>query len=187
MDIAGWENLYRTGERGLEEHPTALLVETVAKLRPGKSADLACGTGRNSFYLAERGWQVVAIDGSDTAIAELRRRAAERKLDIDAQAADLNEFVLPANQFDLIVIAFYLQRDLFPAAKAAVRPGGVVIAIAHIPESTEDSSPKRAQPGELRAIFSDWQILHDYEGPSRDPAHRRPVAEIAARRPAHQP
>lgn len=183
MEIAGWENLYRSGQRGNEEHPTVLLVETAAMLKPGKAADLACGTGRNAIFLAERGWEVLAVDGSESAIAELCRRAAERRLEIDAQVADLNHFKLPASEFDLVLIAFYLQRDLFPVVKAAVRPGGVVIAIAHTPEHREEPSPKRANPGELGAIFSDWEVLHEYEGASRDPAHKRPVAEIVARRP----
>jgi hypothetical protein len=59
----------------------------------------------------------------------------------------------------------------------------VVVAIVHTPEPGEAGSEKRAAPGELRGFFSGWEILWDYEGPSRDPAHRRPVAEIAARRP----
>jgi hypothetical protein len=38
---------------------------------------------------------------------------------------------------------------------------------------------------EVSAFFLDivaGYVLWDYEGPSRDPAHRRPVAEIVARR-----
>jgi tellurite methyltransferase len=186
MDIAGWENMYRTGQRGGEEHPTALLVETISALRPGTCVDLACGTGRNALYLAEKGWSVLAIDGAASAIESLRRRASERKLNIEARTADLTapEFRLPENGFDLVLIAYYLQRDLIPVAKKAVRPGGVLIAIAHIPEAGETPRVNRAQPGELRRYFSDWEILHDYEGASRDPAHRRPVAEIVAGRPA---
>jgi SAM-dependent methyltransferase len=84
--------------------------------------------------------------------------------------------------FDLILIAYYLERDLFAKVKTAVRPGGVVAAIAHTPEPGEKWSENRARPGELRGFFQDWELLWEYEGPSRDPAHRRPVAEIVARR-----
>jgi SAM-dependent methyltransferase len=89
---------------------------------------------------------------------------------------------MPSDAFDLILIAYYLQRDLFAKVKMAVRPGGVVVAIAHTPEPSEKWTVKRAAPGELRGFFNDWELLWEYEGPSRDPAHRRPVAEIVAQR-----
>ena len=124
------------------------------------------------------------MDGSETAVEVVRQRAAARNSKINTEVADLTSpnFTMPADAFDLIVIAFYLQRDLFAKAKAALRPGGVILAIAHTPEPGEKWSEKRARPGELREFFNGWQILSDYEGPSRDRAHRRPVAEIAARR-----
>jgi len=185
MDIAGWEEKYRSGDRGKEEKSTALVVEIAEKLAPGAAIDLACGAGRHALYLAGRGWTVTAVDGSKTAVELVRQRAAARGLDVHARVADLTDsaFALPQETFDLIVIAYYLQRDLFPKVKAAVRPGGIVVAIVHTPEPGETWSEKRAAPGELRGVFADWEILWDYEGPSRDPAHRRPVAEIAARRP----
>ena len=184
MDIAGWEERYRSGASGKETAPTILLVETVEKLPAGAAIDLACGAGRNAIYLAERGWNVTAIDGSERAIELLRERAVRRGLKVHTEVADLTDakFAITPDAFDLVVIAYYLQRDLFAKAKAAVRPGGVIVAIAHTPEPGETWSEKRARPGELREFFRDWKILWEYEGPSRDPAHRRPVAEIVARR-----
>lgn len=186
MDIAGWEERYRSVEQPQQEQPTILLVETAANLVPGTAIDLACGAGRNALYLAEKGWKVTAVDGSTTAIEIVRQRAAERGLALQTEVADLTgpSFNLPQDAFDLIVIAYYLQRDLLARVKTVVRPGGVVLAIAHTPEAGESWNYKRAAPGELRGFFSGWEILHDYEGPSRDPAHHRPVAEIVARRTA---
>ncbi len=184
MNIAGWEEMYRSGERGKEDAPTILLVETLEKLPPGTAIDLACGAGRNAIYLAERGWTVTAIDGSEKAIDLLEQRAAERGVRVHTRVTDLTEpgFAMPPDTFDLVLIAYYLQRDLFAKAKAAVRPGGIIIAIVHTPEPDKPWSEKRAAPGELRTFFEGWDILWECEGPSRDPAHKRPVAEIVARR-----
>jgi tellurite methyltransferase len=185
MNIAGWEEMYCSGERGTEDAPTSLLVEIAAKLIPGKAIDLASGAGRNALYLAERGWAVTAVDGSAKAIEIAKRRAGAGGWTVQTQVADLTEanFRLPPDAFDLALIAFYLQRNLFAVTKAAVRPGGVIAAIAHTLEPQEKASEKRIEPGELRGFFCDWEILWEYEGPSRDPVHRRPVAEIVARRP----
>jgi hypothetical protein len=80
-------------------------------------------------------------------------------------------------------MCYYLQRDLFEPAKRGVVPGGIVIAIVHIPEPGDPHmTPFRLAPGELAGYFKDFEILHQYEGPSHDPAHKRWVAEIVARR-----
>jgi SAM-dependent methyltransferase len=163
-----------------------LLQETLTSVPdPGVALDLACGTGRHALYLARQGWAVSAVDGSTTAIEILQQRAAQVNLPIETALADLaaGDFRLPSATYDLIVVAYYLQRDLFPKVRTATKPGGLVLAIVHTPDSKADISYKRAAPGELRTFFSDWQILHYYEGASRDPAHHRPVAEIVARRP----
>jgi tellurite methyltransferase len=188
MDIAGWDEKYRAGDRGKEDAPTILIVEIAEKLAPGTAIDLACGAGRNSLYLAEQGWTVTAVDGSETAVELVQRRSAVRGLKVHTKVADLTDpnFTLLPDAFDLILIAYYLQRDLFAKVRAAVRPGGVVVAIVHTPEPGEEWSEKRAAPGELRGIFNDWKLLWEYEGPSRDPAHRRPVAEIVAQRVVSQ-
>ncbi len=184
MDIAGWDEMYKMGERGKEDAATTLLVEMLEKLAPGDAIDLASGAGRNAIYLAERGWTVTAVDGSENAIRLLEERAAGGALKIETRVSDLtaSDFVMPADSFDLVLVAYYLQRDLFAKAKAAVRPGGVVIAIVHIPAMGEPWSEKRAARGELQAFFDGWEVLWEYEGASRDPAHKRPVAEIVARR-----
>src|SRR5689334_2140321 len=89
MDIRGWDERYRQAETDLEMEPAALLIEMAARLEPGKALDLACGTGRNALWLAERGWDVTAVDGSSVAVGILRRRALERGVGIVALVADL--------------------------------------------------------------------------------------------------
>jgi SAM-dependent methyltransferase len=138
--------------------------------------------------LAELGWRVTAIDGSSSAIATLRERAAQRGLSVNAQVSDLTApgFMLPDNSFQLVLIAYYLQRDLFAKIAPTLQPGGITIAIVHIPGPGEQLTANRTSPGELKMLFAGWDILHYYEGASRDPAHKRPVAEIVAQRQARE-
>ncbi len=190
MDLCGWEQRYRSGERSkddLEDRPTPLLVETAGRLAPGKALDLACGTGRNSLWLAERGWNVTAVDGAPAALAVLRERAGERGINVHTELADLEkgEYSIEKSTWDLVAICYYLQRDLFEAAKQGVAPGGVLLAIVHIAEPGEVPTAHRLRPGELERYFNGWTILHRHEGKPTDPAHRRSVAEIVATRPAN--
>jgi SAM-dependent methyltransferase len=152
--------------------PTPLLVETARKLQPGRALDLACGSGRNAVWLAEQGWQVTAVDRSPITIPA-----------VDTHVADLekHEFPILEAAWDLIVVAYYLQRDLFDSIKRGIKPGGVALVIVHIFEPGHEHSRFSVRPGELAQYFEDWEILHYYEGKPRDPEHKRAVAEIAAK------
>ena len=188
MDLHDWNKRYRLRERPAEDldpAPTPLLVETAASLVPGKALDLACGAGRNALWLAEHGWEVTAVDGAHEAIEILRTRATERGLKINAVVADLEkgEFDIELSQWDLVVMCYYLQRNLFEPAKRGVAPGGILISIVHMTEPGEEDGPHRLRPGQLEQYFAGWEILHRFEGKANDSAHRRAVAEIVARRP----
>lgn len=188
MDIRGWEERYRSRERKAEDvdaAPTPLLVETASRLDPGTALDLACGAGRNALWLAQRGWQVTAIDGALSAIEILRDRARQAELAVNTNVQDLQspDLHLEPRSFDLVAICYYLQRTLFAPAKEAVKPGGLLLAIAHTVEGGEEPTESRLRPGELRLYFQGWEIQHYYEGKPADPANKRAVAEIVAQRP----
>jgi SAM-dependent methyltransferase len=188
MDLRGWDERYRSALRAaedLEAPATPLVVSAAERMHPGKALDLACGAGRNALWLVEHGWSVTAVDGASAAIETLRDRASARGVAIDARVADLEkgEYEIEPSGWDLVMIAYYLQRDLFEPVKRGVVPGGHVLAIVHLAEPGEAPGRFSLQPGELKAYFQDWEILHEYEGVPRDAAHRRAVAEILARRP----
>lgn len=188
MDIQGWDERYRNKRRPQEDFAasaTKLVVETAERLTPGDALDLACGTGRNALWLAERGWRVKAVDGSAAAIESLQAEAQRRDLPVETEIADLTAgYAIVEATWDLVLIAYYLQRDLFEPARRGVRPGGTTIAIVHITREGEEPTESRLRPGELEGYFAGWEITHRYEGKPNDPAHQRPVAEIVARRPS---
>ena len=147
------------------KNPSLLLVEAVRDLPPGRALDLACGSGRNALYLAERGWDVVAIDRIETVH---HPRIEGRRLDLEQGALPFDD-----ESFDLVCIIHFLHRPLFGEARRMTRRGGCVVSAIHTVKST--MNPKYAIAlGELRSYFSDWEILIDREDE---------VAELAARRP----
>ncbi len=86
---------------------TSQFAEVVAELTPGRVLDLGCGEGGDAVWLAEHGWQVTAVDVSETALA---RAAAEAKprgvLDrIDFEQHDLSDS-FPDGTYDLISAQF---------------------------------------------------------------------------------
>jgi tellurite methyltransferase len=189
--VADWNERYSRGEQ-ITKEALPLLVRVASELQPGRALDLACGTGRHAIFLAERGWQVRAVDASHVGIEIAEAAARVRGVEIDWRVADLerNEFEIEAEAYDLIGVFYYLQRDLFPLIRAGVRPGGIFIAAIHMVDESPDAKPMNPafllQPGELRAEFRGWEILHDYEGAPSEGGHQRRTAEIVARRKSWQ-
>ena len=179
MDLAAWEQRYRTQEDPSAPSPHPLLIETLSSLPPGSALDLACGSGRNALWLVRHGWTVTAVDGSPTAIEILRERAAG--LTIETQIADLEDpsFTIAPASYDLIAICYYLERNLFERAKRGLVPGGVIVTIALLAEPGKDNS-YRVERGELPRTFDGWEILHHREGHDQ---WQHNIAEIVARKP----
>ncbi len=181
-----WDERYGSGKYSSAE-PHTLLTGLVEKLKPGKVLDLACGAGRNAVFLAERNWNVTAVDNSRVGIGIAAQRAAAKNLKIDFRAADLEkgEFEIEPNAFDLICDFYYLQRDLFSQMKTGVKAGGIIVATIHLFDEGGENSPFLLQGCELREYFSDFLILHYHETSLTDQdagKHHRRTAEVIAKR-----
>ncbi len=185
--MADWNERYSRGEHIIKE-PLPLLVRAASELKPGRALDLACGAGRHAIFLAGRGWRVTAVDASGVGIELAEVSARERGVEVDWRVIDLEggRFEIEAEAYDLIGVFYYLQRDLFPQIRAGVSPGGVVVAAIHTADESPGLKPMNPEfllrPGELRAEFHGWEILHDYEGAPTEGGHRRRTAEIVARK-----
>jgi SAM-dependent methyltransferase len=183
MSNADWEERYRIG--GFNDRPAGpLLIETCSNLTPGKAVDLACGAGRHALWLAARGWDVTAVDSSQSAIELLGQRAVSSGQRVHTKVADLeaHEFEIGEACWDLIVDHLYLQRDLFPAIKRGLVSGGIALIAVHL-TGTGRPSQYSLQPGELAQYFSGWTVLHSREGELADSESHRLAAELVVRRP----
>src|SRR5262245_16453477 len=70
---------------------SAELVRRVAhaKISPRRAVELGCGTGTNAVWLAQRGFDVTAIDISPTAVQRARQRAADSGVEVHFVEADV--------------------------------------------------------------------------------------------------
>jgi SAM-dependent methyltransferase len=176
-----WDERFRAGY-GVGGAAEPALINAVSDLRPGLALDLACGLGRNALYLASLGWKVTALDSSQVAIDSLPESIEAHCVDLE-----LPGFQPEPNIYDLICDCYYLQRDLFPKLRDALKPGGLFVAV--IPIADDDPAIRPMNPdflcrdGELRALFEEWEILHQYEGKPGGDTTKRRVSELVARKP----
>src|SRR5882724_5869534 len=148
------------------EAPSSLLQQIFEtggwQLPPGRALDIAAGKGRNALYLAERGFEVVAVDISRVALDAARRHA--QQLDLEQS--------FPEGEYDLILNINYLQRSLIPKIKAALRVGGHVIFETYSIDQQVIGHPTNPNyllaHNELLDHFRDFRVLYYREGKFSD-------------------
>jgi SAM-dependent methyltransferase len=130
---AAWASTYDDPDNGLfalDEPAVNAILDT---LPVGDALDAACGTGRFSVVLAERGHRVIGVDSSP----EMLEVACAKLPNADFHLGELDDLPVPDASVDVIVCALALTHvaDLAPVMAEfarVVRPGGhVVIADAH--------------------------------------------------------
>jgi SAM-dependent methyltransferase len=159
-------------ERQTEQHAAPFLRAILESQRwdvpPGRALDIACGSGRHALFLAERNFEVTAVDLSPVALARGAERARKKSLSISWQQADLENCSLEAAAYDLIVNIDYLQRSLLPVIKAALKVGGFVIFETYLIDQQTIGHPKNPnyllQHNELLESFRDFRVLYYREG-----------------------
>jgi SAM-dependent methyltransferase len=183
-----WDRRYRQGSHSSRE-PDPFLVfayeEFVAPLfgRPGTALDLAGGVGRHTIFLAQRGWQVTLTDISAVGIQRARKAAEKVDTRINFVVGDAREFAAKQD-YDLILVFFYLERELFPRLAQALRPGGLVIYKTYTREHKKFSSKGPSHPmyfldpNELLRAFSTFHVLHYHET-----VREKGIAELVAQKP----
>jgi SAM-dependent methyltransferase len=134
-----WEDRYRAAaESGASlwgAAPNGWIADRVEGLTPGLAVDVGAGEGRNAFWLAARGWRVIATDFSEQAVAGMRERAAASDAAVDAVVADATTWRAPEPAG--LAVLCYLQLEPEPlaaaiaSAAAALGPGGLLLGIWH--------------------------------------------------------
>ena len=187
-----WNQRYRQGSHGsLDPDPFFLQAfrDFVAPRFPqgGSALDAAGGVGRHAIYLAQHGWGVKLVDISEVGLEQAKRNAGDLAGKIQFVAADLDTVDLGCNQFDLVLVFFYLQRDICEKLADAIRPGGLLIYKTYLETVGSSRTKNRRGPshpmhllkaGELSRAFPDLQVLQ-YAENSGDGS----VAELVAAKP----
>ena len=156
-------------------NPNPFLVsaydEFVSRRPPGVALDLAGGAGRHTIWLAERGWYVTLVDISEVGLRQAEENARQRTItgSIITKMQDVNtEQDLGREQYDLVVVFSFLQRELFPALLTSLKPGGHLIYKTYTMDQLNfDGGPHNPvfllRPNELLHAFSSMRVLHYHE------------------------
>jgi len=102
-----WNGFYSNNPGEMERDPSAFLKDHIDSLRKGKAIDVACGAGRNSLLLAEKGFSVEAMDFSDVAISKAVTRSTAEGKSIEFKTMSLDFYLAPIQKYDTIIAVDY--------------------------------------------------------------------------------
>jgi SAM-dependent methyltransferase len=130
----------------------------------GHVLDLAAGSGRHTRLLLDMGLRVTAVDRDIAALKALAgARCTVREIDLEK-----GEAWTLGGGYDGIVVTNYLHRPLFPALKAALAPGGIVIYETFAVGNERFGRPSNPdfllRPGELLDAFAGLTVIAFEQG-----------------------
>ena len=195
-----WENTYTDDNVStFAKGPTADIADYWSLFPAGGTVlDVGCGEGRNSIFLAKKGFVVDAFDISRAGIEKAKRIADLCGAIVSFTCHDLTKFSFKKN-YDVILSHGVLHlcekndRDTFiEKIKLHTSAGGysaIGVFTNRLP-ATPDNAPftkSLFDVGELPSRYSDWEIVHHVEDVFEDTHpgsihHQHAYERIIARR-----
>ena len=156
-----WNNCYQDADVTTATAAT-ILQQNRHLLSPstGQGLDLACGRAGNAQLLAQHGFKVDAFDLSSNVINALKENANKA---ITPKVWNSETDLLLVDYYDVIVVSYFLQRDLFPNIINALKVRGLLFYQTWSQQCVDDSGPSnlefRLQQGELLTLCSELRVV----------------------------
>ena len=199
--IPFWEEAYQTDDvMAFSINPNRTVREFEYLLnKQSNILEVGCGEGQNVLYLAKQGYRHIdAFDVSESGISKLKKLCERNGLELNAFVQDLTTYTFD-KKYDFIMsfatLCFVEKsawKKFISDAKANTNVGG--IHIMHLFTDTVPASADiapfaigLAKDGEIRALYSDWEMLQFQSYTFEDehphvPKHIHSANKLVARR-----
>ncbi|HVE57731.1 MAG TPA: class I SAM-dependent methyltransferase [Pyrinomonadaceae bacterium] len=150
-----WTKFYSDPHRKcpfFTENPDENLVELVENheiIPPSKVLELGCGSGRNSNYLAGKGFEVEAVDFSETAIKIAGENSLKTSNAAKYYCQSIFDFDYSGKSYDFIYdsgcfhhIAPHRRPDFLSIILQALKPDGIFAMVCFAPGGGSDYSDR---------------------------------------------
>ena len=142
---AYWDDRFQTATYAYGEAPNDFLVWAAPQTQRGRAVSLCEGEGRNAVHLAKLGFEVTAVDFSSVGLAKAKALADLHKVTLTYILADLKDFELQSNAWDVVVSIFaqpevVVRQRLYGQLHNALRKGGAFILESKVSEDDSEAS-----------------------------------------------
>lgn len=160
-----WEERYASTERVWSHAANRVLRDVASDLDPARALDVGCGEGADAIWLAQRGWRVVGLDVSETAIARAAeaadREGVSARTEFSVRALEKVEDA----SFELVTSSFLHspaelpREDILREAAAKVATGGRLLVTSHAgAPSWADDAGARAHSAHQRFLSPEEEL-----------------------------
>jgi cyclopropane fatty-acyl-phospholipid synthase-like methyltransferase len=136
-----WDQRFSIDDYLFGKEPAQALLKLEKYLVPkGETLVIADGEGRNSVYLASKGFKVTASDYSKVASRKARALADKKNLEVNYRVEDFFDIVWSEKQYDNVVgICFQFVpqekiNEVMLGLKAATKKGGTLLVHGYTPK-----------------------------------------------------
>lgn len=159
-----WNKRFSIEDYLFGAEPAQALVHLEHYLIPqGDTLVIADGEGRNSVYLASRGFRVTASDSSTVANIKAKALAASQNVEVNYQVEDFFDIDWSAKQYDNIVGIFFQFippdkiKQVLMALRTAIKKGGTLLIHGYTPQQIElaTGGPKDVSLMYNKELFED--------------------------------
>ncbi len=155
-DKIKWNEKYQTQK--YNANPSEIIKKFYHLVKEKKALDLACGIGRNSKFLASKGFYVDAVDISDVALNKIKGYK-----NINTIEADLDNYSIKENLYGLILCINFLNRNIFEKMKRGLKEDGILIYETFVYSQKNEENMNRnylLEKNELLRAFLDFNIIY---------------------------
>jgi len=162
--MVDWDERFSIEDYLFGAEPAQALVKLEHYLIPqGDTLVIADGEGRNSVYLASRGFRVTASDSSTVANVKAKALAANQNVEVNYQVEDFFDIDWSAEQYDNIVGIFFQFippdkiKQVLTALRTAIKKGGTLLIHGYTPQQIElaTGGPKDVSLMYTKELFED--------------------------------
>ncbi|WP_417328140.1 methyltransferase domain-containing protein [Halarcobacter sp.] len=159
-DKEKWNKKYKNTPELLANRPQSYKLSNIINYAKGLDAlDVACGSGRNSIFLANSGFNVTSVDISEVALDSLNEKNNPK---IKTQLVDLDTHKFDENSYDLIIMTNFLDRKAIPKLVKALKKDGVLFIETYMFHEENEKQPSNPdfllKEGELKSFFTEKEV-----------------------------
>lgn len=168
MEFIGNKNYWDEKYINREDKPLSpekSLVEYVNYFKNGSVLDIACGDGRNTLFLLEKGFAVTGIDFSNPALVRLKMFADQKNYIVDTKQIDLSlsNSLKDIGIFDNIVINHYkLSEEQLADIKDLLSDDGILFICGFGSKHTVDAKIRKEdliQPTDFEEVQKAFELI----------------------------
>jgi|AntRauTorckE6833_2_1112554.scaffolds.fasta_scaffold00763_15 SAM-dependent methyltransferase len=155
-----WNERYSEAKYVYGIKPNQFFREQLDPLEPGKIILPAEGEGRNAVYAAQKGWDVQAVDYSESGKEKALKLASDKEVEINYDLSDLGKYEFGEEKYDAAAFIYVhlprsIIKDVYKNVIRSLKPGAKIIVEVY---SVNQIGRESGGPKDERVLYTEEKL-----------------------------